>query len=451
MKTYTGEKLPLWREILYGGGNFTASMFGTIIGTWLSFFYIDTLGFNAKAIGIAMIVYSVWNAVNDPIMGYVSDRTRTKFGRRLPYVLFGAIPLGISFILIFSPPTASLTSSFSQILYYTLSLCVYDFFFTTVLLNWEAVVPDMYPKEKDRGRIIGIAQICDILGGVVASIAIQPVFEAYGWEAMAIIFGCIGAVVMFLTVFGIRENPKNMKVQPLNMKESIKETFKNRSFRICVFSVFCVEAARLLLLASVPYYAKYAFPGVDMAATIISAIVFVSGLIFTPVALAISKRIGVKKAYIMCLICFAVVACGFFFCRSFIFCIILSVLMGLGVTGGLIMPKLLNTEIIDEDQTITGRRREGAFYGMSAFVLRFAAAIETLILTGVMRVSGYVEGAASQVAGAEAGFRVTMSFIPAALIIIGVLIFRSYPLSGERLAEVKARIAQMENKAAQTE
>ena len=86
MKQYTGERLPLWREMCYGCGNFTASMFGTIIGTWLSFFYVDTLGFDAKAIGVAMVIYSIWNAINDPIMGYVSDHTRTRWGRRLPYV-----------------------------------------------------------------------------------------------------------------------------------------------------------------------------------------------------------------------------------------------------------------------------------------------------------------------------------------------------------------------------
>ena len=70
-----------------------------------------------------------------------------------------------------------------------------------MLLNWEAVVPDMYEKEKDRGRIIGIAQVADVLGGVIASVAVEPVFTKYGWSAMATIFGCIGAIVMLLTVF----------------------------------------------------------------------------------------------------------------------------------------------------------------------------------------------------------------------------------------------------------
>ena len=295
VKPYTGERLPLWREILYGGGNFTASLFGTIIGTWLSFFYIDTLGFNAKAIGIAMIIYSIWNAINDPLMGFISDRTHTKLGRRLPYVLFGAIPFGLCFIFVFSPPTASLTTPTAQILYYTLSLCVYDFFFTTVLLNWEAVVPDMYEKEKDRGRIIGIAQVADVLGGVIASVAVEPVFTKYGWSAMATIFGCIGAIVMLLTVFGIRENPKHAAQPSLPLLQSIRQTFRSRSFLICVCCVFFVETARLLLMAAVPYYAKYIFPDVDMAAMVITSVVFVSALLFTPLVIFVSNRIGTKK------------------------------------------------------------------------------------------------------------------------------------------------------------
>lgn len=423
-------------------------MFGTIIGTWLSFFYIDTLGFNARAVGVAMVIYSIWNAVNDPIMGYVSDHTRSRWGRRMPYVLFGALPLGLTFIFIFAPPTASLTTPAAQILYYTLSLCVYDFFFTTVLLNWEAVVPDMYPKEKDRGRIIGIAQVADVLGGVVASLAIQPVFEKYGWTAMAILFGAIGGVVMLLTVLGIRENPKHQEAQPLNFWKSFGQTFRSKSFVICVCSVFCIETARLLLMASAPYYAKYVFPDVDMAAMVITSVVFVSALVFTPLAIFVSNRRGAKFTYIASLIIFAAAACGFFFIRTFAVAVAFSVLLGAGVTGGLLMPKLLYTEIIDEDQTVTGLRREGAYYGIQAFIIRFASGIEALILSGVMAASGYVEGAAQQAAGAADGFRISMSFVPAALIAAGIAVISRYPLVGERLAAVKAKIAAMEQDSA---
>lgn len=451
MKQYTGERLPLWREMCYGCGNFTASMFGTIIGTWLSFFYVDTLGFDAKAIGVAMVIYSIWNAINDPIMGYVSDHTRTRWGRRLPYVFLGAIPLALSFIFIFSPPTEKLDTPTSQILYYTISLCVYDFFFTTVLLNWEAVVPDMYPREKDRSRIIGIAQIADVFGGVVASLAIEPVYKAYGWTAMAVIFGCIGGAAMLLTVLGIRENPKHSVPEPLPFWSSFRQTFKSRSFVICVSCVFFVETARLLLMAAVPYYAKYVFPEVDMAAMVLTAVLFVSALLFTPVVVAISNRIGVKKTYIISLIVFAVMACGFFFMKSFVPAVALAVVMGFGVTGGLLMPKLLSTEIIDEDQTVTGLRREGAFYGIHAFIIRFASGVQALLLGGIMDVSGYVEGAEAQAASAATGFRFSMSFAPAILIAIGAVIITRYPLFGERLAQVKARIAQMEQEKAAAE
>lgn len=447
MKPYNGERLPLWREISYGGGTFAASLFGTIIGTWLSFFYIDIHGFDSRAIGIAMIIYSLWNAINDPLMGYVSDRTRTKMGRRLPYVLFGAIPLGVSFYFIFSPPTASLTTPMSQILYYTLSLCVYDFFFTTVLLNWSAVVPAMYAKEKDRGRILGIAQVLDILGGVIAALAIQPVFEKYGWSAMALIFGVIGIVTMLISCFGIRENPKHSQVEPLKLIESFKQTFKSRAFMICVLGVFFVETARLLLMASIPYFAKYVFPDVEMAATLLIAAAFISGLLFTPLALFISNRKGVKYTYILCLVCFAVVAALLVVSRNFTVCLVLCVLLGFGVTGGIIMPKLLSAEIIDEDHTVTGQRREGAFFGINAFIIRFATGLQAILFSVIMRGFGYVEGSEAQIESAVTGFRVSVSVIPAVLIILGALIITRYPLHGEKLEAVKAKIAEMDKAA----
>lgn len=443
MKPYNGQRLPLWREICYGGGNFTASMFGTIMGTWLSFFYVDTLGFNHESIAVAMIIYSLWNAVNDPLMGFLSDRTRTRWGRRFPYVMFGAIPLAISFIFVFVPPTASLTTPTAQILYYTLSLCVYDFFFTTVLLNWEAVVPDMYAKEKDRSRIIGIAQIADVLGGVVASVAVQPLFVAYGWTAMALVFGILGGIAMLLTLLGIRENPVHRHKESLPFWASFRQTFRSKSFVICVCCVFFVETARLLLMAAAPYYAEYVFPEVESAATLITSVVFVSALLFTPLAIFCSNRIGVKRTYILSLIIFGVIACGFFFTSSFVLVVVLSVLLGAGVTGGLLMPKLLYTEIIDEDQVKTGQRREGAFYGVQAFIIRFASGVQALILSGIMGAFGYVEGAATQPASAATGFKITMSFIPAALAVIGILIITAYPLCGARLEAIKKQSAQM--------
>ena len=119
----------------------------------------------------------------------------------------------------------------------------------------------------------------------------------------------------------------------------------------------------------------------------------------------------------------------------------LSVLLGLGVTGGLLMPKLLYTEIIDEDQSVTGLRREGAFYGIQAFIIRFASGLQAVFLSLIMGIFGYVEGAQTQVASAATGFRVAMSFLPAGLVLIGCLIITRYPLYGERLAQVKQKIA----------
>ena len=126
---------------------------------------------------------------------------------------------------------------------------------------------------------------------------------------------------------------------------------------------------------------------------------------------------------------------------SFILSVVLSVLLGLGVTGGLLMPKLLYTEIIDEDQSVTGLRREGAFYGIQAFIIRFASGLQAVILSLIMGIFGYVEGAQTQVASAATGFKVAMSFLPAGLVLIGCLIITRYPLYGERLAQVKQKIA----------
>jgi GPH family glycoside/pentoside/hexuronide:cation symporter len=388
-------------------------------------------------------------------MGFVSDRTKTRMGRRLPYVLFGSIPLAVSFFFVFAPPSFVLAGSgFSKILYYTLSLCVYDFFFTTVLLNWEAVVPAMYPKDGDRGRIIGIAQVASILGGIICAVSVQPLFEAYGWTAMSAIYAVVGGITMIISIFGIRENPKHLEPKPYGVIESFKLTLQSKAFVIGVLSVFFLSVARGLLSAVIPFYGKYVFPEVDGAATYFLALVYIASLAFTPLSIFLGNKAGIKKSYIISLIAFAAVSCGFFLPLPFAAALTLSALLGFGVTGGMIMPKMLSNDIIDEDHTKTGKRREGAFLGAQAFIFRFALAVQTLIMAAVMKVFGYqstalddagnVIEAAAQTPLAISGIRLAMSLIPAVITAIALLIILKYPLEGSRLEAIRLRRAELD-------
>ncbi len=436
------KKLPLWRELCYSSGSFSGGIVGTAFGSWLMFFYIDTLHFNAGAIGVSMVIYAVWNAVNDPLMGYISDRTRSRWGRRIPYVLFGTIPLMVAFFLVFSPPMDLLQSSFSQILYFTLSICIYDTFFTTVLLNWTSVVPEMYPQERDRNRLLGISQVFGIVGAMVGTVAVEPLVKAFGWSAMAAIFAVVGVVTMLIAVFGMREDPNNRVPEAIKLVDSFKYTLKSKSFLLCVFSVLFVESARTMLLAALPFYADYVL-GQDFAYTILVAAILLAAIVLTPLVVFISNKKGAKHAYIFSLMVFTAGCFLFFFSPNLTSCIVIGVLMGFGVTGAITMPNVLLGQVIDEDQTVTGLRREGAYFGINALIMRLSVAFQSVAMTAILTLTGYDSSSSHQSATVVTGIKSLMSFVPAAFILIALAFAYFYPLYGNRLIEVRSKIEQL--------
>lgn len=426
------------KDWAYGLANFSGGIVSYAIGSFYMFFYVDQLGLGAQYYAIAMFIYGVWNAINDPIAGYFSDRTKTRWGRRKPYIMFGAIPLMISFALVFMPPEFVLNNQVSLFIYFLISMCVYDTFFTIVMLNWSAVLPEMYLKESDRSRVGGIAQVLGVIGAVGATVLVQPIVLAYGYGVMSIIFAIIGGITMLLSCYGIRENEANMDIEPLGFKETLVETFKNRSFRICVSSVLIIETAKILIVSSMAFYTSYVLVN-DLGVTILMGAMFLSSIIFTPIIIKFCKMFGAKSVLMSAIFVYAVGSLGLFLAPNIVVAAIVALFLGYGVSGTMIVENVLYAQIIDEDQLITGKRREGAYFGINALVMRLSVVFQGFFSAFVLSASGYISGVAIQSASAVFGIRVLMGLAPFVLCVLGALVLRRYPLYGKALEELKTK------------
>lgn len=431
-----------FRDICYSFGNFSGGIVNYAMSAWFMYFYVDKMELDTKYYGIAMVIYGIWNAINDPMMGIISDKTRSRWGRRKPYMMFGAVPLGLSLVLLFSPPMELLQTQVGLLVFFVVSLCIYDTFFTMTMLTWSAALPEMYLDEKNRARVNVYSQILGVLGAMIATVAVQPIINAFNFQVMAIIFGAIGIVTMLMSAYGVRERAVNSQAGSLTVVQSFKATFTNKAFLICVTSVLMVEVGKVICTATMAFYSDYVMKN-ELGVTIIMGVMFASSMVFAPLISFLCNRVGAKKTYIISTVIFALGCAGYMLAPGIVAAAIVSVVAGIGVSGVMIMPNMLYAEIIDDDQVRTGVRREGAFYGMNALVMRLSIVLQGAITALVFDGTGYVANAAEQTASAVWGIRVLMGLVPLVFSGIAIIILLFYPIDKVRLAEVQARVREL--------
>jgi len=430
--------------IAYSAGSLAAALSYQCFGTYVQFFYIDVLKLAAGWVGVAMVVYGIWNAFNDPLAGQISDRTRTRWGRRIPYIAFGTLPLILCFILVWTPPfRTERGQALWLFVYFFLIIHLFDTLWTFVILNWTALFPEMFPDLRQRAEVSGWRQFFSI-PGLILGIALPPmVYGSLGWPWMGIIFGLITGIFLYISLWGSREHPEFQRDEPLSFREALRATLANRAFRLFLVANLCIQFTFVMLTATTPFYAKYVLGLGDAETSAMLGAVFVTALPFLYLWTKVAQRFGSRQALLAALGLFAVALLPFLAIRDFRGAIAATTGMGAGLAGLLMLTDLLIADVVDEDELGTGVRREGMYFGMNGFVIRFAVSIQSLILTQTLRASGYVPDLPSQPGSVLLGLRLLMTAVPIIALAIAFLATRAYPLHGDRLVQVKARVMRL--------
>jgi GPH family glycoside/pentoside/hexuronide:cation symporter len=417
-------------------------------------FYYAVVGLNINLITIGFIIWSVWNAINDPMIGNLSDRTNTRWGRRKPYVLIAFIPYGIITVLLWTPPIDAEILTF---IYFIITILLFDTIYTSYSMGQASMFPEIFKNEEERTKANNIRQIFTIIGLIVAFV--MPTFFVpkldspkyflnYRYAGMFAAFLIIIFGLIFIK-FGTKitaEFTEDYKTAPPFFK-SLKTSLKNKSFRWYVIIHFTNWYVYSMLPTIFPLYGSFVLgikEGESILIGLLLALTFISAVFFMLIWRTIGLKFGVKKGIMISQTVFILALLPYMWISSFTEALVVSFLVGLGLAGSLLYLDILIASVMDEDELNTGVRRTGGIYGISTFILRYASIFMILSISLVFNSVGWAvfdpKGASQETIF---GLRLLMFAFPATALFIGILATIKFPISKDRYIEIKKKLEKL--------
>ena len=449
-KTEKTGKISRRTKIGFGAGEFSSSIFFTLTSFWLLNFLTDEVRLSAALAGSALLVGKIWDAVIDPFIGYFSDHTRTRWGRRRPYILFFSIPFGIAFVLMFRNPgiTAQLGKFWWAMLTYVFFCTVYSF--TNIPYN--AMLPEISKDYNERTSISGWKQAFAVIGTILGAGAALPLMAVFasrtaGFVGMAVVFGFLAALTLLVTFITTREPPAVVQPKGESILNSLKDVFTNKPYVFLLTAWFTNSTAVAIMESMLIYYYKYIFQAEGSVTLALITLLLVT-IATIPFWVWFARKVGKKIAYIigMTLTLLAVVLFGFTADKlGQNLALIYMVLAGFGFSSHFVLPWSMAPDTIEYGYARSGVRREGVYYSVWTFMIALGGAFAGFLVGQSLGLFGYVPDAI-QTATSILGIRLLIGPLPAVLILLGNLSLIFYPLNQKRYEEMQAAIKEKEKK-----
>jgi len=453
-----GTKLSTGVKLGYGIADFGGNLFFTATAFVLLNYLTDTVGLAASLAGIALMVGRMWDAFYDPIIGYLSDRTKTKMGRRRPFMFGGAIPLCIAMIIMFTNPSLVIGSGISQTVLFVYVMIVYIILctaYSTVNIPYSSLSPELTNDYNERTSLNGyrfaFAAVGTLLGaGLALPIVAMAPNKSLGFVLMGTIFGAVLLVSTLTTVFSVRESAEVKPAMSMGFWKTYTEVFKNKPYIFILLANILHIVAITIASAIVIYYFKYIL-GAEGATTWAMLILIGVAMIFIPVSVVMSKKTSKKLVYGAGFIIMAVGLMVLFFFGQLLgltFNLLMMVFLGVGMGFLYAVPYSIVADAIEYDYLRTGERREGAFFGIWLWGEKLGQALAVFLMGVTLEAMGYVANVMPQTASAQLSIRLFLGPISATIFVLAAIILYFYPITETRYQEILRQIAEMEAKKA---
>ncbi len=416
------------------------------VGAILLFYYADVKHLPVKWAALAMTLFAIFNAFNDPILGYISDRTRTRWGRRIPYMLFGTLPSVIAFALIWMAPFDGITEPTKLAVYFYVVVFVWEVLATAVCTGYYALLPEMFMDYRERTDVSVRMNVVQTVGLLIGAALPAVLAAAIGYPLMGVIFAVVAGAAMYIGLPGMFERQGHMKEAAIPLGKALKETLINRSFVAVVIAQTLRFFGTGILTTGMMFYMKYSINAdAGMTSICLAATFIVAGLSLWPWRHFVANKYEARTTTMIAYAVTGLASITLAFAHGTVQAIIAASLVGVGLAGLILMGDVIMADVVDEDDVRTGQRRAGMFFGMTGLITTLSSALVAQVFGWLMPKYGYDTALTVQPETVGEGFRIFMSVPTLIGCGLAVLALAFYPLYGERLKEVKRKLAERQN------
>ena len=440
------EKLSTKKKLFYGAGDIGFSLTSTILGVYFLFFMIEVVGLRPAIAAIPILIGKIWDFVNDPIFGHISDRTRTRWGRRRPYLLFGALPLAFTFTMLWYKPGFEGTGAL--VAYYSIAYIIFEASATMLYMPYFALTPELTSDYDERTSLTSYRMFFSILGSLLAFTVPAIIVGEFVPEnadkvfLMGAIFGLVSALPMFLTFFGTKEREDLVELDKPTILESLKSVWKNVPFRYGLGIFLATWISVDILQSSLLFYVKFVVQR-EAQNEIIMATIFVIAMFALPIWNWVSNRWSKRYAYMVGIAFWGVVQMVLILmspATPLALILFLCSLAGIGVAAAHVLPWAILPDAIEWYEYQTGERHEGMFYSITTLARKITSAGTVPLIGLVLEFTGYQPNLPQQSAEAVRGIKMVIGPIPALLLAVGIFIAYKYPLDREDFLKIVDKI-----------
>jgi GPH family glycoside/pentoside/hexuronide:cation symporter len=468
MNTNSTSRIPLWMKLLYGSGDWGISSIGMMRSIFYAIYLTDVVGLEPRLASFGALAGIVWDAINDPIIGILSDRLRTRWGRRRPFLLWFAIPFGLSFVILWSAPNWD--NQAALMAYVTLAFMLADTLQTLISVPFLSLTPELTPDYDERTTLTSFRSFFQLVGALSVVIAAPAIVDMVlssggtqqqGFMLVGAIFGSIGVIPLLLIGIFIRETSTPEQQQSLPFRETLSAAWENIPFRFAVGIHMLNWSAVDMVAVTFPYFLLYWVAQGDLLATInifgfelayesaFFGVLMSVCILFIPFWLWMAKRYDKRTAYRLGMTVWVAAALTIFTIQpgQTNYLLVVAAFAGIGVSAAYTLPDSIFADVIEWDELRTGRRQEGIFYGIRTLIRKMTGALVIFITLQALGWSGYVsppEGAI-QFTQSDSALRMIRLLVSpfGATIVSGTIVFAwLFPLSREQYTKIQKLLEQ---------
>jgi glycoside/pentoside/hexuronide:cation symporter, GPH family len=453
------DKLSFSTKLAYGAGDTGPAMTANVLAIYLMVFLTNVAGMSAGLAGLTLGVGKVWDAVNDPIVGVYSDRTKHKWGRRLPWLYWGAIPFGLTFLMQWVVPFQHEWWLFG---FYVLASVLFNSFYTIVNLPYTAMTAELTQDYDERTSLSSFRFMFSIGGSIVSLIIALVIFgivknPAIQYFSLAAVIGLIAIATLLWCIWGTKRRAiaverlrlENTVEAEIPIREQLAIALQNRPFLFVIGLYLCSWFAVQNTVAFIPFYAKNYMGLNNQAYTLVLIAVQVTALLMLSVWRWASARIGKKAVYMIGNALWMVAELGLFLLKpgqtGLLYA--LGIIIGMGVSTAYLIPWSMIPDVIELDELRTGQRREGMFYSFMVLLQKMVLALALAIVGQTLQLAGFVSQQAGQPEpiqpqSALDAIRWMVGPLPAVVLAIGIGLAYFYPITKQKHAEIMRQLSE---------